>query len=185
MKTTLLVLLALAALAHAATDPIDAALAKIGLTRQTARIDRDAMNIYGGDRYRLQLYDLFMDDPFKMPDYVPTFCRSALLNCNSLGSSVTFAALRVKAGTRRGLIEPVVTEYEARLDSVHPFDAAINELYDVTHAKYPVDASMQEVMSEPQRLPDSLDRQLALLVTACTQSLKWRDLAFKSFSPAE
>jgi hypothetical protein len=177
LLTTMLVSIVLAAPAQ---DPIDAALAKIGLTRQTARIDRDAMNIYGGDRYRLQLYDLFMDDPFKMPDYVPTFCRSALLNCNSLGSSVTFAALRVKAGTRRGLIEPVVTEYEAKLDSLHPLAHALSLLYDVAGAKQP-----RGGLAGLDLKPDSLNRQLALLVTACTQALKWRNLAFSQFSPAE
>jgi hypothetical protein len=166
-------------------DPIDAALAKVGLTRQTARIDRDAMNIYGGDRYRLQLYDLFMDDPFKMPDYVPAFCRSALMNCNSLGSSVTFAALRVKAGTRRGLIQPVVTEYEAKLDSGHPFDVSINKLYDECHVKVPLDWYKRVVANSPQFLPDGLDRQLALLITTCTQALKWRNLAFSRFSRTE
>lgn len=186
MKKAIVLLFCLLAIRAAASqDPIDDALAAVGLTRQTARIDRDAMNIYGGDRYRLQLYDLFMDDPFKMPDYVPALCRSALLNCNSLGSTVTFAALRVKAGTRRGLIEPVVTEYEAKLDSAHPFDVSINRLYDAFHLKVPLDWSRQIKATGPQFLPNGLDRQLALLVTTCTQALEWRNLAFSQFSRPE
>jgi len=173
-------ILAGVALAAPAADPIDAALAKIGMTRQTCRIDRDAMNIYGGDRHRLQIFDLFMNDPFKMPDYVPVFCRSALMNCNSLGSSVTFAALRVKAGTRRGLIGPVVAEYEAKLDTLNPFAHALALLYANAGAK-PARGSLAGLDLKP----DSLNRQLALLVTACAQALKWRNLAFSQFSPAE
>ena len=180
MSILLLAALAGSVLAAPAQDPIDAALAKIGLTRQTCRIDRDAMNIYGGDRHRLQIFDLFMNDPFKMPDYVPTFCRSALMNCNSLGSSVTFAALRVKAGTRRGLIGPVVAEYEAKLDTLHPFAHALSLLYEAAGAK-PARGGLAGLDLKP----DSLNRQLALLVTTCAQALKWRNLAFGQFSPAE
>lgn len=185
MKQLLTILLFLTAALPAATgpDPIDAALAKVGLTRQTARIDRDAMNIYGGDRHRLQLFDLFMNDPYKMPDYVPVFCRSALANSHSIGLSVTFAALRVKAGVRRGLLSNPVSDYEKLLDPDDPFGTALRELDRVTcGAARTVDRRGSQA---GLFLPDSLARQLGLLVTAATAALKWRNLALAEITPAE
>jgi hypothetical protein len=176
---------ALAGLAAAARpDPIDAALARIGLTRQTARIDRDAMGIYGGDRYRLQLFDLFMNDPYKMPDYVPVLCRSALANCNSLGLSVTFAGLRVKAGVRRGLISNPVSDYEQLLKPGNPLAAAIAGLYEQAHRNLGK-AQLDALRRTTALLPESLNQTIALIVTASGEARKWRDLAFAGLTDRE
>ena len=157
-------------------SPFDAALAKVGLTRQTARIDRDNMNLYGGDRYRLQLFDLFVNDPYKMPDYAPVFCRSALQNCGSIGLSVMFASLRVKAGVRRGLISNPVTDYEQRLAAVNPLYEQVEDMYDSSDAALP---EWGEEMLEKTIgiLPESLSRQLALIVAASRQAVEERNLA--------
>jgi hypothetical protein len=176
------------------TDPMDAALAKIGLTKQTARIDRDNMNIYGGDRYRLQLFDLFMNDPYKMPDYVPVLCRSALSNCNSIGLSVMFASLRVKAGVRRGLLSNPVTDYEkliygdtmkTRVPVADPLAKAIADLYEDAPEGLQNPKSKIQNRGVTALLPDSLNRALALLVKVSDEALEWRDLAFARLSPAQ
>jgi hypothetical protein len=184
ISAILLIAGSLAAQAAAKPDPIDAALAQVGLTRQTGRVDRDAMNLYGGDRYRLQLYDLFMDDPYKMPDYVPVMCRSALANCNSIGLSVMFASLRVGAGVRRGLLSNPVTDYEKQLKPVNPLAAAIAEL-DASAGQKLDGKAFATLQKSTAALPESLNRQLALLVTVSTAALGWRNLAFSQFTHEE
>ena len=162
-----------------AYDPISVALARVGLTKETASIDRDDMNFFGGNRYRLHLFDVFMNDPFKIPEFVPALSSSALSASRSLGSATVFAGLRVEAGVGRGLISNVVSDYEKRLKRPDCLLNAIEYLYEA--------ASQNEVIElDPglskltAALPDSIAEPLALIVLAAAEGVKWQKLAFES-----
>lgn len=153
-------------------DPLEAALAEVGLTKETACIDRDDMNFYGGDRFRLHFFDVFMDDPYKIPDYVPVFSKSALSVSNSIGFSVMFAGLRVKAGVRRGLITDPVTDYEKLLTGLDWVGNAINYLYRKTGEKPKPELKVA--------LPESLAKPSALIIVTAAEILDWQKLAFET-----
>lgn len=183
-KLLLIILVAVNLVSALEPDPMSAALARIGLTKQTARIDRDGMNLFGGDRYRLPIFDLFLNDPYKMPDYVPVLSRSALGNANSLGLTVMFAGLRVKAGVRRGLITHPVKEYESRLAADNPLAEAIARLYENAGEK--LDAgTLRSLRRATVVLPESLNRTLALIVTTADAARKWRSLALSEIAVKE
>ncbi len=161
------------------SDPVSAALARVGLTRETARVDRNDMNFFGGDRYRLPLFDVFMDAPFKIPEYVPALAGSALSSSQSLGSATVFAGLRVKAGVRRGLINSVVVEYEKRLKKPDCLLDAIEYLYEAASRGEvtELDAGLSKLTAA---LPDSLAEPIALTVLAAADGVRWQRLAFES-----
>ncbi len=161
------------------SDPVSAALARVGLSRETARVDRNDMNFFGGDRYRLPFFDVFMDDPFKVPEFVPVLSSTAISSSRSLGAATVFAALRVKAGVRRGLISNVVSDYEKRLKKPDCLLNAIEYLYEeATRGEViEMDAGLAKLTAT---VPDSLAEPLALIVLAAADGLKWQRLAFES-----
>ncbi len=160
-------------------DPIAAALAKVGLTQESARIDRNDMDFYGGDRFRLHFFDVFMDDPYKIPDYVPVFSKSALSVSNSIGFSVMFAGLRVKAGVRRGLITNPVTEYEKLLTGPDWLSNAVILLYKEAGEKTVPAPILSQLKTA---LPESLAKPVALIVVTAASALSWQQQAFESLT---
>ena len=166
------------------SDPVSDALSAVDLSRETARIDRNDMNFFGGDRYRLPLFDLFMDAPFKVPDIVPALASSALTSSWSMGSATVFAGLRVKAGVRRGLVNGVVAEYEKRLTKPDCLLSAVERLCEAaSHGEVTeLDAGLSKLTAA---LPDSLAEPLALIVLAAAEGVKWQRLAFESLEDRE
>ncbi|MBN1504030.1 MAG: hypothetical protein JW952_03105 [Candidatus Eisenbacteria bacterium] len=167
-----------------AGDPVSDALAEVGLTRQTARVDRNDMGFFGGDRCRLPLFDAFMNDPFRIPDLVPPLAVSALSSSQSLGPATVFAGLRVKAGVRRGLTGSVVAEYERRLKEPDCLTHAIEYLYEAASRGEVIelDPGLSKLTAA---LPDSLSEPLALVVLAAAEAVKWQGLAFESVEDRE
>ena len=54
-------------------DPFSAALAEIGLTRETLTFDYADMANYGGDKYALPLFYTLHSNPFKVEHYAKAF----------------------------------------------------------------------------------------------------------------
>jgi hypothetical protein len=178
MKNLFLVLILLATGgATESRNPFETALARVGLTKQTARIDRDDMNFYGGDRFRLHFFDVFMDDPYKIPDYTPVFAKSAVGVSNSIGYSVMFTGLRIGAGVRRGLITNPVTDYEKLLTGPDWIANAVKYLYKKMGEK-----TVPELKAV---LPESLAMPIALIVVTAAEVVDWQKLAFESVGDKE
>ncbi|MCI0481746.1 MAG: hypothetical protein L0213_09195, partial [Candidatus Dadabacteria bacterium] len=59
------ILLTMLAYAHASgDDPLDRALAEVGLTRETARFDPLDMEFFGSDEFKLPIFDVLVGDPW-------------------------------------------------------------------------------------------------------------------------
>jgi hypothetical protein len=160
------------------SDPISSALNAVNLTTETARIDRDNMDFFGGDKFRLKFFDVFMNDPYKIPEFVPVLSSSARAASPSLASVTTLAGLRVGAGVRRGLIIDVVAEYEKRFKKPDVLFGAIEHLYEQASRDEVVetDASLRKLAGT---LPESLAEPVAMIVLAAADGLKWQRLAFE------
>ncbi len=160
---------------------IDIALSKIGLTRATARIDIDDMNFFGGDKYRLHLFDVFMDDPYKIPAYTKTLSKNALENKDKVGNLTIFASALVKSAVRRNLIKNQVTEYENMLSETDQLYIALIELY-----KFFGDKSDTILLrTKADLVPAVLGKEIALIILTTINSLKWRQLAFPNISESK
>lgn len=155
-------------------DQMTTALSKIGLTKETARIDLDDMNFFGGDKYRLHFFDVFISDPYKIPDYTKTICRSCLDNCSNIANLTIFASSRLRAAIRRNLIADPVAEYEKQLIEPDYLHAALLDLYKTMHAR--PDTVLLKARTD--LVPSVLAKEIALLVVASRKALEWRRLAF-------
>ncbi len=162
-------------------DQIDIALSKIDLTKATARIDIDDMNFFGGDKYRLHFFDVFMNNPYKIPDYTKTLSKNALDNREKLGNLTIFASARVKAAIRRNLIKDQVTEYEKMLSETDQLYTALIKLYKAFE-KTPDTLSLKV---KADLVPAVIGKEIALIITATNTALKWRRLAFQNVSERE
>ncbi len=52
-------------------NPFETALELVGLPTSVLGIDRADRGLYGGDKYRLHYFDVYSDDPLKIPVYIP------------------------------------------------------------------------------------------------------------------
>ena len=73
----------LGAVAHA-EDAIDKALAQIGLTKETAVVDKAGMRNFGGDEFVMPLFTTLHDNPYRIPDYVVALKTEAATSAPSI-----------------------------------------------------------------------------------------------------
>ena len=172
MKITYLLPLFL--LSSSARDQIDVALSKIGLTKETARIDVDDMNFFGGDKYRLQFFDVFMNNPYKIPDYTKTLAKGLLDNKAGIANLTIAASARVRAIVRRNLIENQVTKYEKRLAESDILYEALLEFY----RDFNPSPDTVLLKAKAGMIPEVIGKEIALMIEVTRSALKWRRLAF-------
>src|SRR5437016_4912894 len=90
-----LVLLPLAtagSLAQSPPDPLERALAHIGLTRATARFDYADMNNFGGGEFQLPFFRALHGDPYKVPAYTLAVATQLKANAGKLASLLAFGS---------------------------------------------------------------------------------------------
>ncbi len=179
MKITYL--LSLLLFSGAPPDQIDIALSKIGLARETAHIDVDDMNFFGGDKYRLQFFDVFMNNPYKIPEYTKTLARGLLDSKSGLGSLTISVSARVRSAVRRNLIENQVVKYERALAESDALYEALVEFY----RDYGQTPDTTLLKARAGLVPGVIGREIALLIETTRSALKWRRLAFSSADERE
>jgi len=159
-------------------DPWEKVLPTIGYTRETLKFDRLDMNFFGGDKYRLHFFDVFIDSPLKIPSYVPYFAEDTLKNSESIGNLVMRTSAKVKTSVRRSLISNPVDAYRKNLKETDVLPNAIQFLYEKIGKKLSK-SDFQRLQKSAQEVPPELAKEVALLVVTSAEVLPWWNRAFQ------
>jgi len=161
---------------------LDSALARIDLTRATARFDLDAVAQWGGDRYSNPRFRRVHNDPWLLPQTIRNETRAVSEAGASLFELLRLATLRTGDGVQRGLIDDPVQRYRARVDSsATPLLDALRSLYDEAVVQF-LPSQEATLRKESGKLAPGTEALLAAFTWACADWLKWRKLALRKVS---
>lgn len=157
---------------------------RAGLTRATARLDLQDMDLFGGGPYRTQIWKIFMDDPFKVPAYTDRF-RDALRDTSKTPyGPMTFAFARLGTAVRRNLLgDPNAEAAKAAAGPDSLFEAlrAVHAAAGHTLS----DADLADLREHCKTVPDGLAQPMALLLQVTCAAAADRELALARFSADE
>jgi hypothetical protein len=157
-------------------DPIRRALAAVDRTPDALSVDRRDMGFYGGDRWRLQTFDAFLDAPLRIPGDVEVWQHALSAAAEHPADLFGFASARLGTSVRRGLLANPVTEIRAGLDPRAPLPVAIRALWKQVGRPFPPE-EREALRASLRDLPDSLEIPVAILVTAASKAIAARDEA--------
>jgi hypothetical protein len=152
----------------------DAVLAPLGLTRTDLALPAEAIGLWGGDKYKVNLLDFLRADVTRCGPYARSISSGLLTNKDNLGGLVTAAHTRLDHGIRLGLVGDPLEAYRARIAALGPdcLAVALAELTAQPAATFSGDPAYQAL---PQRLREAaalvlftapeaqVDRQLGLI----------------------
>jgi hypothetical protein len=158
-------------------DAIDRALARVGLTRATARFDTDDLGNYGGGEFQLNFWRALLRDPWKVPFYSQAASTQLRGMAPKLAPIVSYGSARVDELVRRGLVDNPIAAAEKK--SAVP-DALAQAIIAVCAAGgKPLDAAAQErLRKEAAAVPAAVARPAALILYASADAYQWRQRAF-------
>lgn len=87
-------------------DEIDAALARVRLTRDSARFNPQLLGLFGGSWSKTPLFQASHEDPWRTPSLMAAY-RDALASSSSLADLLSIQSRWVGRGTRRSLLGPL------------------------------------------------------------------------------
>jgi hypothetical protein len=175
--TFLVALLLVLASGVSCEDSIDRALAKIGLSKETARIDWNDMSNYGGDEFLLPIFKTLHQDPYKIPHYVASFREALQQSAGSIHDLVGFCSARQNEGVRRGWITQPIEQWQKK--SAEP-DSLLGAIKAVMQKEgQPISKAEHRKLSEAcATVPPDIAESAALIIYTALDVLQWRDLAF-------
>ncbi len=186
MRFVIIILLVLLALSASAAQAVpfgfgeqsqlfERALAQHGLELADVRLNTDDMGIWGGDKYRLNILDVFFNDPFKSGVYTRALTDGLLLNCNDASKVIVSAHQRTDHGVRIGLLGNPTEGYEKRLEELRG-DALASALGEISNrpAQY---YSTNDAYGE---IPPTVAKAAALILIALPDALEYRHLALEN-----
>lgn len=151
-----------------------------GLTADQARVDLDRMELYGGGRYRLPLYDVLMRDPLNAPELADLLGRGLLQGVPRLADALSRAGQLADLSIRRGLVGNRAAYYRGKVSSLHPLQDALDHV----RAAGPVLPGTPYDDSAVASVPMPLQQELATLLLCCADAATWREIAFEETSAA-
>ncbi len=163
--------------------PIRRALASVDLTPEQFRFDRLDMGMWGGDRWKLQIFDALIDRPLRVPGDIEVWQRSLLKSAEKPSELFSFATARLGTGVRRGLIDDPVATIRGSLSVRDPLENAIRGLWERSGRS--LQSQEEERLRDVcRKIPDSLAVPLAVIVAASGRAIDARSQAFRSLDPA-
>lgn len=168
-------------------DLFEHVLAETGLTPETVKIDQRDVALWGGDRYRLSLLDLFFDNPWKISAYTRTISDRLLADTHDLKHVVTFAHRRLDAGVSLGVLDNPLEKYASRVETLGE-DALAIALAEVIYPSSKQDQDLSETPlqnfqqnlqqdAQYQALPPPLRKAVAQFLFAVPDILHYRQIA--------
>lgn len=160
-------------------DPIDRALAHLGLTKATARFDPGDMGNFGGAEFKLPFWQSLHGDPYKVPAYSQAISAQLHGDAKNVAPLVTFGTSRVDELVVHGLVGNPIEDAEKKAAKPDPLVGAITEV--CAHLGKPLPSDQQgRLKSEAEAVPPAVARQAALILYASVQAYDWRQRAFKA-----
>ncbi|MBI2820983.1 MAG: hypothetical protein HYX74_02045 [Acidobacteria bacterium] len=164
---------------HAAGGPdvLDQALAAAGLSRASARFDAQAVKTFGGDEFRLPLFDALWADPWGVEKYQKAIQTGALEAAPSLRKTLVFAAAQLLGQNVPGNFPGNAhTAWQEASESSGALARAVAAIHEA--AGQPLSGAEQRRLEEAGRpVPHAAQRRAAMLLSAILVARHGRDLA--------
>jgi hypothetical protein len=162
-------------------DNIDDALQKIALTKETTRINLSELNFMYNSRCQLKLYNMFMENPYKIPDYSGALVNELLLWRYSMSDMLISSSQIVDVGISNSLLIGQIIEFKNHFQEKDCLYSSVIDLYDYYGEK----PNKKLLKTKVDLVPQELAIYLSSFLYCLKQSLKWRALAFKDLSDEE
>nr|MDQ3023580.1 hypothetical protein [bacterium] len=108
------------ALNPAETAQFDTALGLLGLGCDNLTLHNEAIALWGGDKYKLNVVDFLRADATRCGPYARSISNGLITNKDNLGNLVTSAHSRLDNGVRLGLVGDPLTAYRERIKELGP-----------------------------------------------------------------
>ncbi len=148
----------------------DAALAAVVLHRGTARCTQPDLSIVGQGRFRLPLYEALQSDPTLSDRYARTLRDGAFFSAGALETSSMFAAARLGAIVRRGLLGDPLADEVKEAEKEGALKAALEAL------------GAGQVPDTGDAVPPRVQAAAALVLRASARADAWIARAFERCS---
>jgi hypothetical protein len=159
-------------------DPFDKALKAVGLTKETLKFDYYDMSNFGGNEFLLPLFTLYHQNFFKIPYYTSNFKNYLASNSRSLKNLIGFASLRVDEGVGRGFVGNPLEENLKKIKSKDALYESIDSLFIKMGRKFS-SGEAKKLKNMTLEVPEEISQQVALLIYASLDALKWRNIALE------
>lgn len=137
------------------------------------RIEKGDLEFYGYGKFRLKLFDQFIDNPLKIDNYTRMLSRTILNNADSLWAISYFPWARIDEGVRRGLIE---RQNDLLTKSIPKQDEMDTAFLNLLQNFYGVDSVAVN------QIPETIKVGLYLILTEIKNSFEWIDKGNKHLS---
>lgn len=169
---------------RAQPNSTSAALQQLGLTWETARINREAMKVLGDDGgLASPLFNLLHDRWWLIPAHTEALREGKEKLLDSLGWAITAGSLRAGTAVARSAAGPGKKGFtpHGQEGGENPLVAAIERIYQETG--HPLGLQeRQRLKKEVAVVPEEMARNVARLIHAALEAVHWRDLAFRHVS---
>jgi hypothetical protein len=162
--------------------PIRQALASIDLAPADFCFDHNDRAMYGGDRWKLPIFDALIDRPFRIPGDVAVWQTGLVQSADRASDLFTFATTRLGTGVRRGLIDDPVDAIVKGLPPANRLASAVLKL-DRSMGKTAAAQDSAALIRKCAPVPDSLSLAIAVIIAAEAATIPARDAAFSALDP--
>ena len=152
------------------TDLFEKAVKELKMKKEEIRIDKRDLSFYGYGKYRLKIFDRFIEKPWEALDFTEKIISPLLLFSDSLWALSYFSFARMDEGVRRGLIK---RPEKLLADSIEKIKDIRKELKKILKEDF-------GVLKIPS-IPDTLLKPLSILFIQMKETLEWLDQAFAFF----
>ncbi|MBD2451753.1 hypothetical protein H6G76_32465 [Nostoc sp. FACHB-152] len=146
------------------------ALAAAKLTPDDLKIDQADMALWGGDKYRFKMLDLFFENPWKISSYTRTSSKDLLAAKSNLAFLAFNAHRRINAGANPSLSQDLLTKYQQQVKKQGD-DALAVSLSQLTG-----NSADSFKNKQYQALPSQLRAEVAQFLLAIPDVLRYREL---------
>ncbi len=162
-------------------------LAKAGLRRDQIRIDPRDVEMFGGGPYRTTTWQVFMDDPFKVPSYTERMREGLAAPERGFVGPLNFAFGRVGAAPRRDLLGDPNAAAAKAAAAPDALLAAIRAVRATARAAGTPDLPAEEadLAERCAAVPAELAEPMAFLLRVVAAAHRHHTLAFRALSRTE
>jgi hypothetical protein len=165
--------------ARHAPDGVTSALTEAGLSWEALRFNREAMEIFGGDGgISSPLFRLLHDRWVLIPEATESLLERRKVWLASLGQAITGGSAWLGAKTTRGLLGDPLVPIRERIEQANPLYRAIARIHQ-ERAKPLNEEEQRKLAAATRSIPKEIQRDVALLLHAALEAVRWRDLAFR------
>lgn len=161
------------------SDGVTAALSDGGLTWEALRFNREAMEIFGGDGGVTPPLSRLLHDQWRLiPEVTESLAKNRQQWLTSLGKAIVAGSARLGTPTTLGTLSDPLADMRQRLAGENPLYGAIARIHAARGTPL-TDEEQRRLLVATRAVPPTVARDVALLLHASVEAIRWRDLAFR------